>query len=122
MENFIDGTLIPLVGSFLAALVAILLGYLIKFVKNKIGFELAQSEQERLERNIDEAIHAVEEKVRAEVKAGLPKWDSQSKFKWVADYIGNKFPTLSEEEADKKINAILAKTRWWDSANCEVKK
>lgn len=121
MENFIDGTLIPLIGSFLAALIAILLGYIIKFVKNKIGFELAQSEQDRLQRNIEEAVYAVEEKVRAEIKAGLPKWGSQSKFKWVADYIGNKFPTLSKDEADKKINAVLAKTRWWTEETCETK-
>jgi c-di-AMP phosphodiesterase-like protein len=115
MENFVTNYILPLLGSAVATLLTILLTLLISWLKKKTGLEIQQAETDRLIRNIEEAVRAAEEMVRAQVKAGMPSWTSEMKYKWVLDYIGNKFPHLTEEEAGKKINAVLARLRVEDA-------
>lgn len=63
-----------------------------------------------LDRTVSEAVWAAEEKAASSLKLGLPKWTGNMKYKWAIDIICNRFPQLSREEADSKIDSMLGKT------------
>lgn len=110
MENLVVNYLLPIMGSFLSFLALMLTRKVLMWLHIKLGIATNDKFQRDVESAVKDAVWSAEEKAASACKQGLPLWTSDMKYKWAVDIVGKSFPTLTRDEADLKISAMLGKT------------
>jgi len=112
MESFVITYLLPILGSFLAIVISALATIVTRWLYKKLGKSLSLEQEQAMEKAIADAIWAAEENAAKQLKDGkiVSKMTSGLKYDYVLNFIGNRFPELSREEAEMKINSIIGKT------------
>jgi len=120
MENFVTEYLLPILGSFLALVCSYIATLVAQWLSKKLGRNLTREQEEAIEKSITDAVWAAEEKGAQAIKEGrlVPKMTSDMKYKYVMDFIGNRFPHLSREDADLRVKGIIGKTPGLGATAC----
>lgn len=73
---------------------------------------MTKEQEAEIDKAVEDAVWAAEERMARELKAGnvVKEMTGKIKYNFVLDIIGNRFPTLTQEEARIKVNAMLGKT------------
>ena len=120
MENFVTEYLLPILGSFMALICSYIATIVAQWLSKKLGRNLTRDREEAIEKAISDAVWAAEEKGAQALKDGqiIKKATSEMKYRYVMDFIGNKFPKLSKADADLKVKGMIGKTPGLGSSAC----
>jgi hypothetical protein len=110
VENLVLNYILPIIGSIVSFLMILLARKVLMWMEVKMGIATSDKFEKDMENFVKDAVYAAEEKACSSLKNGLPKWTSDMKLGWVLNIVGNRFPTLSKEDAETKVNAMLGKT------------
>lgn len=110
-NSFVTNTLQPLILSLLGTVVTVAVAYFSGILKKKFGLELSEKITTRLRGIAWDAVNLAEEKAALYLKTAGEKMLSTTKYAGAYNYVFDKVPTISPEEADALIHAALAKVK-----------
>lgn len=109
MEQFLTSVALPFLGSLATALVNVLIAMIMQWISAKTKITVEKAWIEKVQGIVNESVIMIEERAQAELKAGLPKWTSEMKYRGAFDYILSMVPELTKEKADAMIEAALGR-------------
>ena len=112
MESFVINYLLPIIGSFLAIVGTYIATIAARWITAKMGANLSAEQEVAIDKAITDAVWAAEEKGAAALKDSgcVDHMTKDMKYRYVLNFIANRFPELTKAEADAKIHGIIGKT------------
>jgi hypothetical protein len=102
---FLTNTVLPVLGSLVAALVSLIL----LAIRKKTGIQAGAEYDAWLAKQAETAVQMVAEKAAAAVKLDQMKFTSSEKLEMAIAALVSKAPKLTEEQADQYVHAALAR-------------
>jgi len=109
MDDFLVNTLIPILHAVMTCAVPVILTFASKLVKDKLGYEMTQQQQQWLRDKAIETVHAVESRAERKLIDLGDKWTGNMKHGEAVNRILALAPDLTEQEAKNLVDMACAK-------------
>lgn len=107
VNEFLVGTVFPVIGAFLLALV----GILINKIKTKYNLEISAATEEKLLNAAKQGIAYAEEKASSVVKEKVTKLTGKEKLDTAILYVLSVMPEVTPDQAESLVTSVLGSTK-----------
>jgi hypothetical protein len=107
VDKLFDNIILPTLGAVITVCVPILVGYAVNFLNKYLKMGIDKDQEDKIDKIIEDAIYAVEEKAAYECKHNLKEWGPVEKHDWAINFILRFVDTVDQKKLEDLLMAKL---------------